>query len=145
MVDHFKKIWCVAYTHIPDQKRKKLNDNGDKYIFLFVSDQSKDYKVYNPSLQKIVIIQDVVFHEDQTQSWRENIVTQYIPVDFDDDEKMPQPVATQNVLVNSQSPLISATNDYQLEEKSNTPTVTRPQCNRKRSTWMEDYEVTGID
>lgn len=65
VVDHFRIFGCVAYAHIPDQKRKKLDDKGEKCIFLGVSDQSKAYKLYNPNTRKILISRDVVFYEDQ--------------------------------------------------------------------------------
>ena len=70
VVDHFRIFGCVAYAHIPDQKRKKLDDKGEKCIFLGVSDQSKAYKLYNPNTKKIILIsQDVVFYEDQIWEW----------------------------------------------------------------------------
>lgn len=37
-VDYFKIFDCIAYAHIPDQKRKKLDDKGEKCIFLGVSE-----------------------------------------------------------------------------------------------------------
>ena len=64
VVDHFRIFGCVAYAHIPDQKRKKLDDKGEKCIFLGVSDQSKAYKLYNHNTKKILISRDV-FYEDQ--------------------------------------------------------------------------------
>ena len=63
-VDHFKKFGCIAYAHIPDQKRTKLDDKGEKCVFLGVSDQSKAYKLYNPCTKKIIISLDVVFDEE---------------------------------------------------------------------------------
>ena len=70
VVDHFRIFGCVAYAHIPDQKRKKLDDKGEKCIFLGVSDQSKAYKLYNPNTKKIILIsRDVVFYKDQIWEW----------------------------------------------------------------------------
>ena len=57
---------CIAYAHIPDEKRRKLDNKGEKCIFLGVSDKSKAYKLYNPSTMKIVISRDVVFDEEGT-------------------------------------------------------------------------------
>ena len=93
-VDHFKIFGCVTYAHILDKKRKKLDDNREKCIFLSVSDQSKAYKLYNPSTKKIVISRDVVFDEDRTQPWSENDAIEHIPIDFDgeNDEKRQQPL-----------------------------------------------------
>ena len=64
-VDHFRIFGCVAYAHIPNQKRKKLDDKREKCIFLGVSDQSKAYKLYNPNTKKILLSRDVVFYEYQ--------------------------------------------------------------------------------
>ncbi|GKV28920.1 hypothetical protein SLEP1_g37906 [Rubroshorea leprosula] len=37
-----------------DEKRKKLDDKGEKSIFLGVSNNSKAYKLYNPNTKKII-------------------------------------------------------------------------------------------
>ncbi|KAL6333263.1 hypothetical protein AAG906_028446 [Vitis piasezkii] len=53
-VDHFKIFGCNAYAHIPDEKRKKLDDKGEKC------------KLFNPLTKKIVTSRDVVFDEENT-------------------------------------------------------------------------------
>lgn len=136
-VDHFRIFGCIAYAHIPDEKRRKLDNKGEKFIFLGVSDKSKAYKLYNPSTMKIVISRDVVFDEKGTWSWNQNGVKESIPADFDDEEKVQQPMeneheneVTQNVPTD-QSPLTAESQ--------------RPQRVRRRPAWMIDYEVTGVD
>ena len=57
---------CVAYAHIPDQLRKKLDSKGEKCIFVGYSDESKAYRLYNPSTKKFVISKDVQFIEEET-------------------------------------------------------------------------------
>lgn len=47
-VDHFRIFGCIAYAHISDEKRKKLDDKGVKCVFLGVSEESKAYRLYNP-------------------------------------------------------------------------------------------------
>jgi transposase InsO family protein len=137
-VDHFRIFGCIAYAHIPDKKRRKLDHKGEKYIFLGVSDKSKAYKLYSPSTMKIVISRDVIFDEEGTWSWNENDVKQNIPADFDDDEKWQQPMeneqdqdATQNVPVADLSALAAESQG--------------PQRDRRRPAWITDYEVTGVD
>jgi len=56
VVDHFKIFGCIAYSHIPDAKRKKLDDKGEKYIFLGINEGFKAYKLFNPFIKKIVTI-----------------------------------------------------------------------------------------
>ena len=40
-VDHFRIFGCIAYAHVPDEKRKKLEDKILKCVFLGVSETSK--------------------------------------------------------------------------------------------------------
>ena len=89
-VDHFRIFGCIAYAHIPNEKMRKLENKGEKCIFLGVSEKSKAYKLYNSSTMKIVISCHVVFDEKDTWSWNQNGVKENILVGFDDDEKVKQ-------------------------------------------------------
>ena len=76
IVDHFKIFGCIAYAHIPYEKRKKLDDKGEKCVFLSVSEVSKAYKLFNPLTKKIVTNRDVVFDEKNTWDWNRQQPTQ---------------------------------------------------------------------
>ena len=65
---------CIAYTHIVKQKRTKLDNKGEKCIFLSVSDQSKVYKFYNPITKKIAISRDIIFDEENFLLWSNNVI-----------------------------------------------------------------------
>ncbi|KAD7477788.1 hypothetical protein E3N88_00924 [Mikania micrantha] len=47
-VAHFRVFGCIAYAHVPDQRRSKLDDKSEKCIFVGYSEQSKAYKLFNP-------------------------------------------------------------------------------------------------
>jgi len=47
-IEHFKIFGCITYAHVPDAMRKKLDDKGEKCVFLGVSETSKAYKLFNP-------------------------------------------------------------------------------------------------
>ena len=32
-VGHFRIFGCIAYAHIPDKKRSRLDDKGEKFYF----------------------------------------------------------------------------------------------------------------
>ncbi|KAG6474344.1 hypothetical protein ZIOFF_068270 [Zingiber officinale] len=51
-VTHLKTFGCLAYSHIPDALRTKLDDKSEKYIFIGHSERSKAYKLYNPKTKK---------------------------------------------------------------------------------------------
>jgi transposase InsO family protein len=68
-VAHLRIFGCVAYSQVPESKRKKLDDRGEKCIFLGYSEESKAYKLYNPLTKKLVVSRDVIFDEERVWSW----------------------------------------------------------------------------
>jgi hypothetical protein len=63
-ISHLRVFGSVAHVHIPDEKRVKLDDKSEKFIFVGYDQSSKGYKLYNPDNNKIVISRDVVFDEE---------------------------------------------------------------------------------
>jgi len=87
VVDHFRIFGCIAYAHIPYEKRRKLDNKGEKCFFLGVSDKSKAYKLYNPSTMKIVISCVWFFMKKALGHGMKMVLKKNIPTDFDNDEK----------------------------------------------------------
>jgi hypothetical protein len=81
-VHHFKVFGCLAFAHIPDSQRTKLDDKSIKCIHLGVSEESKAYKLYDPEKKKIIISRDVVFEERKGWNWSNSDTKQ---VSDDDD------------------------------------------------------------
>ena len=44
-VAHLRIFRCVAYAQVPEVKRKKLDNHGEKCIFIGYSEESKSYKL----------------------------------------------------------------------------------------------------
>lgn len=85
-VYHLKVFGCVAYAHVPKERRGKLDDKIEKRIFIGYCEQSKAYKLYNPITKKTIISRDVVFREQQ--SWNGTIdktVDPQVPLMEEDD------------------------------------------------------------
>lgn len=88
MFSYFKIFGCIAYAHIPYEKRKKLDDKGEKCVFLGVSDCSNTYKLYNPHTKNIIISRYIIFDEENFWQWNANGTTHHesalhILTDFD--------------------------------------------------------------
>lgn len=69
-VKHLRIFGCVAYMHVPDATRKKLDDKSIKCVFLGVSEESKAYMLYDLVTRKIMVSKDVVFTEQETWDWK---------------------------------------------------------------------------
>ncbi|KAL5582111.1 hypothetical protein UlMin_014553 [Ulmus minor] len=66
---HLRVFSCICYTHIPQEKRSKLDGKTEKGIFLGYSTQSKGYRVYSLRTKKLIISMDVQFDEDMMYNW----------------------------------------------------------------------------
>ncbi|KAL0413028.1 UNVERIFIED_CONTAM: Autophagy-related protein 18a [Sesamum radiatum] len=70
VVTHLRIFGSIAYTHIPHQKRTKLDDKSARYVFIGYDQNFKGYKLYNPSNEKIVISRVVEFDEEAQNDWK---------------------------------------------------------------------------
>jgi hypothetical protein len=64
-VAHLRTFGCIAYTHIPSELRKKLDDRSEKCIFTGYNETSKAYRLYNPISKKLILNRDVKFLENR--------------------------------------------------------------------------------
>ncbi|KAK3012400.1 hypothetical protein RJ639_010565 [Escallonia herrerae] len=92
-VSHLRIFGSIAYAHVSNEKRSKLDDKSERYVFIGYDQSSKGYKLYNPSNGMIVINRDVEFDEESSWEWKiQNEDYNYNPF-FDDGEEMMQPTA----------------------------------------------------
>ncbi|KAH9719925.1 hypothetical protein KPL70_005931 [Citrus sinensis] len=63
-ITHLRVFRSIAYVHVPDESRAKMDDKSEKFIFIGYDNNSKGYKLYNPNNGKIVISRDVVFDKE---------------------------------------------------------------------------------
>ena len=68
-LSRLKVFDSIAFVHIPNEKRKKLDSKLEKCILMGYSLEQKQYKCFNPSTQKVRVSWDVVF--DESTSWYE--------------------------------------------------------------------------
>ncbi|MCO5554630.1 hypothetical protein L7F22_008162 [Adiantum nelumboides] len=65
-VSHFKVFGCIAYVHVPDELRTKLDPKAENSIFIGYYVEHKGYKCYNPVTRQVRVSRDVVFDEMET-------------------------------------------------------------------------------
>ncbi|KAL3533477.1 hypothetical protein ACH5RR_006998 [Cinchona calisaya] len=68
-ISHLKVFGSLAYAHVPDALRKKLDDKAEKCIFLGYSHETKGYELFNPDTRKVIICRDVTFDQQGDWDW----------------------------------------------------------------------------
>ena len=75
--DHLRVFGCEAFVHVRNELRSKLDAKSIKGIFMGYGDTCEmGYKVWLPSLKKIIHSCDVVFNERK-------LMSQNLPLDVD--------------------------------------------------------------
>ncbi|XP_022863397.1 uncharacterized protein LOC111383515 [Olea europaea var. sylvestris] len=81
-VSHLRIFGSIAYIHVSDEKRLKLDEKSKKFVFIDYDANSKGYKFYNPCNGKIVISRDAKFNEGSSWSWNVPKNEEYIIFPF---------------------------------------------------------------
>jgi hypothetical protein len=68
-VAHLKMFGSVAYAHVPNQKRTKLEDKSKMLIFIGYDEKSKAYNFYDPLTKKVHVSCDVQVNEESMWNW----------------------------------------------------------------------------
>jgi hypothetical protein len=92
-VSHLIIFGCIAYVHVPDEKRSKLDPKVEKCIFIGYSLEQKGYRCFNPSTQKLHVSINVVFNE---------MVSWYSPLNIAEDGEAKNGDVSSNVEQKSQ-------------------------------------------
>ncbi|KAI5400696.1 hypothetical protein KIW84_065532 [Lathyrus oleraceus] len=106
------------------------------------STHSKAYRLYNPVTQKIIISRDVVFDESKTWKWTVNSTREYISVTDDEVEEEKHDAPSSSIVTDSPS---APSPNSQVEVEDGASNEPKPQRIRRRPTWMQDYEISGIN
>jgi hypothetical protein len=64
-VGHIRIFGCLTYSHVPEEKRTKLEPTTEKGILVGYSETSRAYRIYLPAQRKIVLRRDVRFEEER--------------------------------------------------------------------------------
>ncbi|MCO5569053.1 hypothetical protein L7F22_022759 [Adiantum nelumboides] len=81
-VSTLKVFGCVAYMHVPDENRRKLDVKSKRCVFTSYDMYSKGYRLVNPDTNKIHISRDVIF--DESDKWFKNTSSSYEEVSMED-------------------------------------------------------------
>ena len=63
-VSHLRVFGSVAYAHVPDALRKKLDPKAVECRMVGYSETSKAYRLWNPNTRRVILSRDVIFQEE---------------------------------------------------------------------------------
>lgn len=89
IVSHLRVFGSLCYRHIPEEKRKKLDDRSEQVILLGYHPTGA-YKLYNPIAKKVVYSRDVIVDESKEWSWKNAAVSEQrvsTSIDIEDDQE----------------------------------------------------------
>ena len=67
-ISHLKVFGSVAYAHVPDQRRKKIEDKSKRYIFIGYDERTKRYKLLDPISKMGMVSRDVRVNEQANET-----------------------------------------------------------------------------
>eukprot|EP01018_Ginkgo_biloba_P000406 Gb_07443 [translate_table: standard] len=123
-ITHFRVFGYVAYVHIPDKKRKKLDAKSQLCIVVGYSEETKGYRFYNPITKQFIVSRDVLFNEGGAWQWKEG-VQQEKPVieEIEDDITPPPPTSSSGSSSSPSSPSSSGSSISPLRSTQSSPSA----------------------
>ena len=64
-IGHFRIFGFLTYSHVPSEKRTKLEATGERGIFVGYDETSKAFRFYLPTQRKVVVRREVRFEEER--------------------------------------------------------------------------------
>ena len=72
-VSHLKMFGCMAYAHMPDAQRQKLDKKAMKLRFIGYFIQSKCYRLLDEEKSWVYVRRDVVFNEQDFEQGTDSV------------------------------------------------------------------------
>eukprot|EP01018_Ginkgo_biloba_P012046 Gb_36581 [translate_table: standard] len=86
-VSNLRIFGCLAYAHVPNEKRTKMESKIIKCIFIGYSGEQKAYRLYDPKAKKFMVSRDVIFDEDGIYKDDAVAKKKKVVIDFDSSPK----------------------------------------------------------
>ena len=64
-VSHFHILGCPTFSYVPSEKRTMLEPTEERGIFVGNDETLKAFRIYLPTVRKVVVRREVRFDEEQ--------------------------------------------------------------------------------
>lgn len=136
-LEHARVFGSEAYVHVPDQKRTKLDPKSKKLLFVGYDNNSRNYRLFDPSTRKITISRNVLFNE-KVKGFIEN--PNIVPIMIDENYEAPEPDVQQNLQIDEPEFNILEDNENEIPEQENPPNL-RPGREIRLPSRFEGFEL----
>lgn len=145
-VKHLRIFGCDAYMHVPKESQtSKYNPRSKKLLFVGYDGESKNYRLFDVSTQKIHISSDVDFNEldleplnEKHHNKPEKEISLFFP-DLDDDHDSELTASEQQLEVTEAFDEDVEENEAVEEEIQPSPPRLRDRNQLHRPSYLEDY------
>jgi hypothetical protein len=86
-VSGFRVFGCMAYAHVTDEKRRKLDKKAEKFRFVGYASNSKNYRLFDDVKKKILIRCDVKFNESDFGNYVVDTDSNIVTTELNDDKE----------------------------------------------------------
>ena len=86
-LSNLRVFGCLAYVHIPDSRRRKLDPKSEKCIFVGYPEGTKGFKLYSLQSDRFIRSASVYFCENDFHQWIHHSKKQYAEFFLDDSEQ----------------------------------------------------------
>ncbi|XP_058746106.1 uncharacterized protein LOC131618977 [Vicia villosa] len=143
-VSHVKVFVSMCYKHVPDTRRRKLDDKSEPMILVGYH-KTGAYRLFNLVNTKILLSRDIVVDEDYTWDWNSSnsVNKPLMSSNFNEETTEVEVDEIFKTLVEVEA--VANTHDTVEVKEGVADTSQRPQRTRILPARLQEYEVTGDD
>jgi hypothetical protein len=68
-VSHLKIFGIIAYAHVPDQRRIKLDEKSKRCLFIGYCERTKAFRLFDSIENKVIVTKDGHVNEERAWDW----------------------------------------------------------------------------
>ncbi|XP_050916662.1 uncharacterized protein LOC127131803 [Lathyrus oleraceus] len=143
-VDHLKVFGSMCYTHVPDARKRKLDDKSEP-MNLVGYHKIGAYRLFNPINHKIMISRYIVIDEKFAWDWNSSNAIDKPLMSYDFDEASNDVKVEDIIDIPVEVEVVADIPDTVKVGEVMTSTSQKPQRTQVRLVRLQDYEVVGDD
>ena len=136
-VSNLKVFGCIAYYHVPQAERRKLDPKACKSIFVGYPEGTKGFKLFNIDTNKFIRSRNVIFHETTFHNFNYERKSNYVIFPLD---------TLEDTLVDGKELIVTATSTTtELDNSVENVNIENSNSNVTESSTLDTSERNNIE